>query len=215
MGIIRGNQLVFASHNAGKVQEAAELMAPFGIVVRSAGELGLDEPEETGTTFAENAYIKAHAAARATGLPALADDSGLCIDALDGEPGVYTADWALREDGSRDYALAMQTAENRLQEKGAVDPQKRRARFVATLCLCHPDGEAVYFRGEVTGVLVWPPRGQGGFGYDPIFMPDGHERTFGQMSAEEKHGAQPDAEPLSHRSRAFAKFAAACLRADD
>ncbi len=201
-----------ASHNAGKVREIGQLIEPFGLTAKSAGELGLDEPEETGTTFEENAYIKAHAAAAATGLPSLADDSGLCIDALDGAPGVYTADWAEREDGSRDFAMAMQRAEDELQARNAKESSKRTAKFVATLCLCWPNGHAEYFRGETPGQLIWPTRGEQGFGYDPMFLPDGDTRTFGEMSAEEKHGWKPGGgEPRSHRARAFAKFASACL----
>ncbi len=213
---LSGKELVVATHNAGKVREIGELIAPFGLIAKSAAELGLDEPEETGITFEENAYIKAHAAAVATGLPSLADDSGLCVEALDGAPGVYTADWAEQVDGSRDFQLAMQKVEDKLADCGAIMPAQRRAMFVATLCLCWPDGHAEYFRGEVHGQLIWPPTGTQGFGYDPVFLPKGEKRTFGQMSAEEKHGwTQGGDEPLSHRSRAFAKFAAACLSNDD
>ncbi len=212
---LSGSKLVVASHNAGKVREISELIAPFGLNAVSAAELDLDEPEETGVTFEENAYIKASTAAKATGLPSLADDSGLCVDALDGAPGVYTADWAEQADGSRDFARAMQDVEDKLRQSGAGetnDPGKRGAHFVATLCLCWPDGHAEYFRGEVHGTLIWPPRGTQGFGYDPVFLPKGDSRTFGEMSADEKHGWKPGGgEPLSHRSRAFAKFAAACL----
>lgn len=207
-----GKDLVVATHNAGKVREIGQLIAQFGLTARSAAELGLDEPEETGVTFEENAYIKAHAAAVATGLPSLADDSGLCVEALDGAPGVYTADWAEQADGSRDFQMAMQKVENKLADCGAIMPAQRSAMFVATLCLCWPDGHAEYFRGEVHGQMIWPPTGTQGFGYDPVFLPKGEKRTFGQMSAEEKHGWTPGGnEPLSHRSRAFAKFAAACL----
>ncbi len=209
---LSGKELVVATHNAGKVREIGQLIAPFGLTARSAAELGLDEPEETGVTFEENAYIKARAAAVATGLPSLADDSGLCVTALDGAPGVYTADWAELADGSRDFQMAMQKVEDKLADCGAIMPAQRGAMFVATLCLCWPDGHAEYFRGEVHGQLIWPPTGTQGFGYDPVFLPKGEKRTFGQMSAEEKHGWTPGGdEPLSHRSRAFAKFAAACL----
>lgn len=209
---IENRTFVLASHNKGKLKEFADLLRPFGYAVKSAAELGLDEPEETGTTFAENAYIKAHAAARATGLPALSDDSGLCVDALEGAPGVYTADWATRADGSRDFMMAMEKTEELLREKGADTPDKRTGRFVATLCLCFPDGEAEYFRGEAEGHLVWPPRGSDGFGYDPVFQPEGYDITFGQMSAEEKHGWKPGEErALSHRARAFRAFARARL----
>ena len=153
-----------------------------------AAELGLPEPEETGTTFEENAWIKASAAAAATGLPALSDDSGLMVDALDGAPGVYTANWAERPDGSRDFMLAMRRTEDLLVERQALSPAERRARFVAVICLVWPEGHAEYFRGEAPGHLVWPPRGDKGFGYDPVFQPDGHLRTFGEMDAFEKHG---------------------------
>jgi len=209
---LNGKVLVVATHNAGKVREIGQLIAPFGLTARSAAELGLDEPDETGVTFEENAYTKAHAAAVATGLPSLADDSGLCVAALDDAPGVYTADWAEQADGSRDFQMAMQKVEDKLAECGANDPAQRGAMFVATLCLCWPDGHAEYFRGEVQGQMIWPPTGTQGFGYDPVFLPKGEDRTFGQMSAEEKHGWTPGGdEPLSHRSRAFDKFAAACL----
>lgn len=204
--------LVVASHNAGKLSEFAELMAPFGFLLRSARELGLSEPDETGTTFEENAYIKAFAAASATGLPALSDDSGLCVDALGGAPGVYTANWAELPDGTRDFGQAMQRTEDALRKVGALEPRDRKGRFVAVICLAWPDGEADYFRGEVEGTLVWPPRGEKGFGYDPVFRPDGFDRTFGEMEAGEKHGWRPgQAEALSHRARAFQKFAGACL----
>jgi XTP/dITP diphosphohydrolase len=209
---LNGHRIVFASHNAGKLREFADLMAPFGIEAKSAKEYGLPEPDETGTTFEENAYIKAFAAAKATGLPALSDDSGLCVDALDGAPGVYTANWAETPDGARDFGMAMQRTEVALQEVGAVDPAQRTGRFVAVICLAFPDGEAEYFRGEVEGTLVWPPRGTLGFGYDPVFLPDGFEKTFGEMSAEEKHGWKPgQPTALSHRARAFQKFARARL----
>ena len=212
MNAIENRQFVLASHNAGKLREFAGLLEPLGYRVRSAAELGLPEPDETGTTFEENAYIKAHAAATATGLPALADDSGMCADTLDGAPGVYTADWATLPDGSRDFSVAMEKVETLLREKGATTPDRRRARFVAVLCLCFPDGEAEYYRGEVEGQLVWPPRGELGFGYDPVFRPDGYETTFGEMSAEEKHGWKPgDETALSHRARAFRQFAQARL----
>lgn len=207
-------KMVVASHNAGKLREFADLMAPFGIEAKSAKEYGLPEPEETGTTFEENAYIKAHAAAVATGLPALSDDSGLCVDALDGAPGVYTADWATQPDGSRDFMLAMEKTETLLKEKGATDPARRTGRFVAVICLCQPDGTAEYFRGEAEGQLVWPPRGDDGFGYDPVFQPRGFDVTFGEMTAEQKHGWKPGQdEALSHRARAFQKFARAKLGA--
>ncbi|MCO5082221.1 MAG: RdgB/HAM1 family non-canonical purine NTP pyrophosphatase [Rhizobiaceae bacterium] len=209
---LKGRMLVVASHNAGKLREFADLLGPFGIDAKSAKEFGLPEPDETGTTFEENAYIKAFAAASATGLPAMSDDSGLVVDALDGQPGVYTANWAEKADGARDFMMAMEKTEKLLQERGATDPAARTGRFVAVICLAWPDGEAEYFRGESEGHLVWPPRGTSGFGYDPVFLPVGHTRTFGEMAAEEKHGwkpGQPDA--LSHRARAFQKFARARL----
>ncbi|TPI46191.1 RdgB/HAM1 family non-canonical purine NTP pyrophosphatase [Mesorhizobium sp. B2-9-1] len=205
-------KIVVASHNEGKLREFADLMAPFGFEAKSAKEYGLPEPDETGTTFEENAYIKAYAAAKATGLPALSDDSGLCVDALDGAPGVYTANWAEKPDGSRDFGMAMQKTETALQEAGATDPKERAGRFVAVICLAFPDGEAEYYRGEAEGTLVWPPRGTLGFGYDPVFLPNGFDRTFGEMSAQEKHGWKPgQARALSHRARAFQKFAEARL----
>lgn len=212
MHSLDGDEIVVASHNAGKLREFADLMAPFGIEAKSAKEYGLPEPDETGTTFEENAYIKAFAAAKATGLPALSDDSGLCVDALSGAPGVYTANWAEAPDGARDFGMAMQRAEVALQEVGAVDPAQRKGRFVAVICLAFPDGAAEYFRGEVEGTLVWPPRGELGFGYDPVFVPDGFEKTFGEMTAQEKHGWKPgQPTALSHRARAFQKFAQARL----
>jgi XTP/dITP diphosphohydrolase len=203
-----GGKIVIATHNDGKLREFAELMAPFGLETTSVGRLGLPEPEETGTTFEENALTKALAAARATGLPSLSDDSGLCVDALGGAPGVYTADWATQPDGSRDFGKAMEMVEEKLRLKGATTPEARRGRFVAVLCLAFPDGEAEYFRGEAEGSLVWPPRGTLGFGYDPVFLPDGHDITFGEMPSEAKHGWKPgDEKALSHRARAFKKFA--------
>ena len=209
---LEDKRIVVASHNAGKLKEFADLMGPFGLEAKSAREYGLPEPDETGTTFEENAYIKAFAAARATGLPALSDDSGLVIDALGGAPGVYTANWAETPDGTRDFGIAMQRAEVAMQEVGAVTPAHRKGRFVAVICLAWPDGEAEYFRGEAEGTLVWPPRGTSGFGYDPVFLPDGQTRTFGEMTAEEKHGWKPgQADALSHRARAFQKFARAKL----
>lgn len=214
MRALEGRKIVVASHNAGKLKEFADLMGPFGLEAKSAREYGLPEPDETGTTFEENAYIKAHAAAKATGLPALSDDSGLVIDALGGAPGVYTANWAETPDGTRDFGMAMQRAEVAMQEVGAVEPGERKGRFVAVICLAWPDGHAEYFRGEAEGTLVWPPRGTSGFGYDPVFLPDGHQRTFGEMTAGEKHGWRPgQAQALSHRARAFQKFARAKLGA--
>lgn len=213
---LEGGKLVVASHNKGKLAEIAELIAPFGLEAKPAADFGLPEPAETGTTFEENAYTKAHAAASATGLPALSDDSGLVVDALGGAPGVYTADWAEKADGSgRDFMMAMRKVEDLLQEKGAVSPDARTGRFVAVLCLCWPDGHAEYFRGEVEGTLVWPPRGERGFGYDPVFQPDGYEETFGEMPASQKHSWEAGRGDLglSHRARAFATFAKAMLGA--
>ena len=194
-------RLVIATHNAGKLQEFRDLLEPFGLDVLSAGELELPEPEETGSTFVENAEIKAAAAARAAGLPALADDSGLCVDALDGDPGLYSARWAGPD---KDFAGAMARIEQLLDDKGAQSPERRRAHFVAALVLAWPDGRRERVEGKVFGRIVHPPRGHQGFGYDPLFQPDGHERTFGEMSVEEKHGIPGDgSEALSHRARAF------------
>ena len=205
---LRGHELVLATHNAGKLREFRELCAPFDITIVSAGELDLPEPEETGDTFEKNAVLKATTAMEESGMPALADDSGLVVEALDGAPGVYTADWATRKDGTRDFGMAMRKVEDALREDGATTDVQRRAAFVAVLCLAWPDGTTEHFRGECWGTLVWPPRGDDGFGYDPMFRPDGHERTFGEMTAAEKHGWRPgDGEPLSHRARAFRLFA--------
>ncbi len=206
--------IVVASHNAGKIREIADLIGPFGFSAKSAAELNFVEPVETGTTFEENAAIKALASAKASGLPALSDDSGLVVDALDGAPGVYTADWAERGDGTRDFAMAMAKVEEALADKGAKDPDQRAARFVSVLCLAWPDGHTEFFRGEVEGQVVWPPRGEQGFGYDPIFQPEGHEITFGEMSSNEKHGwSRGEPEALSHRARAFKRFVETCLEA--
>ncbi|WP_242219680.1 RdgB/HAM1 family non-canonical purine NTP pyrophosphatase [Shinella zoogloeoides] len=206
--------IVVASHNAGKIREIEDLIGPFGFSAKSAAELKFEEPDETGTTFEENATIKALASAKASGLPALSDDSGLVIDALGGAPGVYTANWAEKEDGTRDFTMAMEKVEKALAEKGATDARDRTARFVSVLCLAWPDGHTELFRGEVEGHVVWPPRGDKGFGYDPVFQPEGYETTFGEMSAEEKHGWKPgDATALSHRARAFKIFVETCLKA--
>ncbi len=206
--------IVVASHNAGKIREIEDLIGPFGFSAKSAAELKFDEPDETGTTFEENAAIKALASAKASGLPALSDDSGLVIDALDGAPGVYTANWAEKEDGTRDFAMAMEKVEKALADKGASAAKDRTARFVSVLCLAWPDGHTELFRGDVEGTVVWPPRGDKGFGYDPVFQPEGYETTFGEMSAEEKHGWKPgDATALSHRARAFKIFVETCLKA--
>jgi XTP/dITP diphosphohydrolase len=199
-------QVVIATHNPGKLAELRDLLAPYAIKAVSAGELNLPEPDETGATFIENARIKARAAAQATGLPAFADDSGLAVDALGGEPGIYSARWA---GAGKDFAHAMRTIEDKLQ---ALNTQNRRAQFVAALCLAWPDGHSEDFEARVEGTLVWPPRGTRGFGYDPMFLPDGFDRTFGEMSADEKHGLPPRGKGLSHRARAFVQFAEACLR---
>jgi XTP/dITP diphosphohydrolase len=201
----RGEKLLIATHNAGKLAEFRELFTPLGLVLISAGDLHLDEPEETGTTFAENARIKAHTAANAAGMIALADDSGLAVDALGGEPGVYTADWAQTPHG-RDYQMAMRRVEDRLQAVGADSPGKRKGSFNATLCLAHPDGRDDLYEGKATGTLVWPPRGNKGFGFDPVFMPDGFDITFGEMPSSDKHSWAPGQVGLSHRAKAFAKF---------
>jgi len=198
--------LLIATHNEGKLREFSSLMENFDVKVRGPAEFGLPEPEETGTTFEENALIKAQAAADETGIVTLADDSGLCIEALGGAPGVYTADWAVQEDGSRDFAHAMARVERELQAKGAISPEQRRACFVCVLCLAWPKAQAQYFRGEVGGHIHYPPTGAGGFGYDPIFMPLGFDKTFAQMSADEKNGLDCDGKPLSHRARALKLF---------
>ncbi|CAN7175198.1 RdgB/HAM1 family non-canonical purine NTP pyrophosphatase [Rhizobium sp. LjRoot30] len=206
--------IVVASHNAGKIREIADLIGPFGFSAKSAAELKFEEPDETGTTFEENAAIKALASAKASGLPALSDDSGIVIDALGGAPGVYTANWAEREDGSRDFAMAMEKVEKALQKAGATHFETRTARFVSVLCLAWPDGHIELFRGDVEGHVVWPPRGTQGFGYDPVFQPVGYDTTFGEMSAEEKHGWKAgDPQALSHRARAFKMFVETCLEA--
>lgn len=202
-------RLVIATHNPGKLVEMRDLLAPYGIVAVSAGELKLPEPEETGTTFAANARIKAEAAAKAAQLPAFADDSGLAVDALGGEPGIHSARWG---GPTKDFAAAMQKVEDLLQERGAVTPERRRAQFVSALCVAWPDGHLEEFEAAVEGALVWPPRGGEGFGYDAMFLPDGHDRTFGELSRVEKHGLPPHGKGLSHRARAFVMLADACLR---
>ena len=186
-----GDRLVIATHNPGKLREIAKLVAPFGVEAVSAGELGLPEPEETGSDFVENAVLKARAAAEAAGQPALADDSGLEVAALNGAPGIYSARWAGPE---RDFRIAMERVDRELAGKS-----DRSATFVCVLCLIWPDGEAVNFEGRCAGDLVWPPRGERGFGYDPIFRPEGHEITFGEMAPAQKHR-------IDHRSSAFAKL---------
>jgi XTP/dITP diphosphohydrolase len=201
--------VVIATHNPGKLAEMRDLLAPYGITAQSASELNLPEPEETGKTFAANARIKAIAAAKATGQTAFADDSGLVIDALGGDPGIHSARWA---GPNKDFRFAMNRIQTLLIERGAKTPDQRRAHFIAALCLAWPDGHLEKFEGRIDGVAVWPPRGDSGFGYDPLFLPDGHERTFGQMAAAEKHGLPPNGKGLSHRARAFVMLADACLR---
>ncbi|MET0605826.1 MAG: RdgB/HAM1 family non-canonical purine NTP pyrophosphatase [Beijerinckiaceae bacterium] len=204
-------KLVVATHNPGKLAEMRELLAPYGVEVVSAGELGFAEPDETGHMFAENAAIKARASARAAGLPALADDSGICIDALDGAPGLFSANWA---GPGKNFAPAMERVEAELQKRGATTPGARRAHFVSALIVAWPDGHEELFEGRVFGEIVWPPRGSRGFGYDPMFLPDGHARTFGEMESHEKHGVPKDgSEALSHRARAFQKLARVLLNA--
>lgn len=199
-----GDRLVVASHNAGKVREIRELLEPFGIATVSSGELELDEPEETGATFAENAAIKALATARASGLPALADDSGLCVDALGGRPGIHSARWAGPD---KDFARAMRDVQQALAERPAAGEASRAAHFVCALCLAWPDGHVELFEDRVDGSLVWPPRGSHGFGYDPMFLPHGHAQTFGEMAPAAKHA-------MSHRARAFARLIDACFARD-
>jgi XTP/dITP diphosphohydrolase len=196
MKLVRGSTLLVASHNQGKVREIADLLSPRGILVRGAAELGLKEPEETGRTFAENALLKAHTAAKESGLAALADDSGLCVAALDGAPGIHSARWA---GPNKDFAFAMARVEREL--KTAADTS---AKFVCALALAAPSGKAEIFEGEVRGHLVFPPRGTNGFGYDPIFLADGLSQTFGEIDPAQKHA-------ISHRARAFEKFARAVI----
>lgn len=193
------SRLVVASHNPGKVREIGDLLTPLGLRVVSAGEFGLPEPEETGASFAANAELKARAAADASGFPALADNSGLEVEALGGEPGIYSARWAGPD---RDFNRAMRNVEERLQAAGAKDPSARRANFTCVLALAFPGGECHIFEGKVFGSLVWPPRGTRGFGYDPMFLPEGEALTFGEMQPDAKHA-------ISHRARAFTKFLAA------
>ena len=201
-------QLVIATHNPGKLAEMRELLAPHGVEAISAGDLGLVEPEETGDSFAANARIKAVAAANAAKLPAFSDDSGLAVDALDGAPGIHSARWAGPQ---KDFNAAMSRIERLLAERGAAQPSQRTAHFVSALCVAWPDGHLEEVEARVDGTLVWPPRGTAGFGYDPMFLPDGHMRTFGEMSSIEKHGLPPLGKGLSHRARAFVKLAERCL----
>jgi XTP/dITP diphosphohydrolase len=201
-------KLVIATHNPGKLAEMRELLAPYGIDAISAGELKLPEPDEIGMSFRENARIKAEAAATGSGLPAFSDDSGLAVDALDGAPGIYSARWAGPD---KNFPRAMETIEQKLGARSATTPERRKAQFVSALCVAWPDGHAEEFEARVDGTLVWPPRGDQGFGYDPMFLPDGHTRTFGEMPSEEKHGLPPRGKGLSHRARAFVKLAEACF----
>ena len=198
-----GGKLVIATHNAGKLKEISALLAPHGVDCISAGALGLPEPPETGTTFAENALIKARSAAQTSGLPALADDSGLCVNALGGRPGVYTADWAERQrfEGppGRDWYMAMGKVEGLLCEQG--DDVDRTGWFACVLAIAWPDGRSAVYEGRVNGSLTWPPRGTMGFGYDPVFVPQGGSRTFAELDPAEKHA-------ISHRADAFAKLVA-------
>ncbi len=194
-------RIVLASHNAGKLREISELLAPYGIDVVSAGELGLEEPEETEDNFAGNARIKAHFAAKASGLPALSDDSGVEVEGLHGQPGVYTADWAETPKG-RDFKRAMTRVWALLVENQVPKPWK--ARFCCTLCLAWPDGHDEIFAGTVEGQIVWPMRGERGFGFDPVFQPDRHQETFGEMDPAKKHS-------MSHRADAFAKLVSGCF----
>ncbi|MCR4377816.1 MAG: RdgB/HAM1 family non-canonical purine NTP pyrophosphatase [Rhodospirillales bacterium] len=196
-----GGTLVIASHNAGKVREIHDLLAPFGADAISAGDLHLAEPVEDGDSFTANARIKALAAAKAANLPALADDSGLCVHALNNEPGVYSARWAGE---NKDFTVAMRRIEDALNVKSA---QNRSAHFVCALCLAWPDGHTECFEGQVFGAMTWPPRGDRGFGYDPTFVPDGHDITFAEMAPEQKHR-------MSHRAAAFNLLVAACFKGD-
>jgi XTP/dITP diphosphohydrolase len=204
---LRG-RTVLATHNPGKLIEMRDLLSPYGVAVASAVELQLPEPEEVGATFAENARLKARAATEGARLPAVADDSGLVVAALDGAPGIRSARWAGPD---RDFARAMERIETLLRAAGARTAAQRRAHFISALCVAWPDGHLEEFEGRVDGTLIWPPRGPHGFGYDPMFLPDGSTRTFGEMSGEEKQALPPQGSGLSHRARAFLKLAQACL----
>jgi XTP/dITP diphosphohydrolase len=212
---LQPGRLVIASHNDGKVREIRDLLGPYGIEPVSAAELDLPEPDEIGVSFIENADLKARQAADLSGMPALADDSGLCVEALDGRPGIFSARWALAQDprvpagggpgeieGPRDFAVAMQRVQDELERLGPET--SRAAHFVCALAVCWPDGRSEWFEGRVEGALVWPPRGERGFGYDPMFVPAGHEQTFGEMDPAEKHR-------ISHRADAFRKLVATLL----
>ena len=197
----RGDSLVIATHNKGKLWEFEQLLRPLGIVAIAAGDLDVPEPEETGVTFEENAQLKAVISAFAASQPALGDDSGLAVDALGGKPGIYSARWAGEQ---RNFAAAMQRVHDELEAKGARAPQERRASFICVLCLANPFGAVQFFEGRVPGQVVWPPRGTNGFGYDPMFVPDGYEQTFGEMEPAKKY-------ELTHRARAFAAFRSAVI----
>ncbi len=201
----RGDHLVVASHNPGKVWEINQLLAPYGLDAVSASNFGLSEPEETEPTFEGNAKLKAVVAAAGARLPALADDSGLEVDGLDGAPGIYSARWAGPD---RDFSIAMQRVHDELTERGAWNGAAPRANFISVLCLAWPDGTTELFEGKVYGHLVWPPRGTNGFGYDPIFVADGQSMTFGEMEPANKYA-------ISHRTRAFDVFKRACLDGAD
>jgi XTP/dITP diphosphohydrolase len=201
-------RLIIATHNPGKLAEMRELLMAYGVEAVSAGDLGLSEPAETGTSFRDNARIKAIAAATVSGTPAFADDSGLAVEALDGAPGIHSARWAGPE---KNFRRAMERIDLLLRELGATSPEQRRAHFVSALCVAWPDGHLEEFDARVDGTLVSPPRGDKGFGYDPMFLPDGFELTFGEMTSEQKHGLPPRGLGLSHRARAFVKLAEACL----
>jgi XTP/dITP diphosphohydrolase len=195
----RGDSLVIATHNPGKLWEIQRLLDPYGVKALAAGDLGVPEPEETGSTFEENARLKAELCSSATGRMALADDSGLAVEALDGAPGIYSARWAGE---GRDFSRAMERVERELEEKGAIAPERRRASFVCVLCLANLAGSVQFFEGRVAGHVIWPPRGENGFGYDAMFQPLGHDVSFGEMDPAAKHA-------MSHRADAFAKLVAA------
>jgi XTP/dITP diphosphohydrolase len=201
-------RLVIATHNPGKLAEMRELLAPHGVEAVAASELRLAEPDETGETFRANARLKAVAAATAAQLPSFADDSGIVVDALGGAPGIFSARWA---GPTKDFSAAMARIERLLGERGATTADRRKAHFVSALCVAWPDGHVEEVEARVDGTLVWPPRGTAGFGYDPMFMPDGFDRTFGEMTSVEKHGMPPLGLGLSHRARAFVKLAEICL----
>lgn len=203
--LISGGRLILASHNPGKIAEFCALFAPYHIKIVSARDIGAPEPEETGGSFGENACLKAKAAAAFTGETALADDSGLEVEALNGAPGIFSARWAGPE---KDFRVAMERLERELRAAGALKPEQRRANFTCALCLASPDGQSHVFEGRVYGRVIWPPRGDKGFGYDPVFVPEGHDITFGEMEPEEK-------ERISHRMAAFRKLVAACLEKAD